>query len=156
MSLFRIFYSPYYYADIGENHVFPIRKFELVRDVLLNEGTLQQSEIVEPEPAEITDVRLVHTEDYVSRLRAGTLTTREIRRLGLPWSQSLVRRSFLAASGTINAARHALMNAVASNLAGGTHHSFPDRGEGFCVLNDVAIAIRVLQHEKLAKRFFDR
>jgi len=153
MNSFRIFYSPYYYADIGENHVFPIRKFELVRDKLLKEGTLRLSEIVEPQPAKIEDVLLVHTEDYIMRLRSGTLTTREIRRLGLPWSKSLVRRSFLACSGTINAARHALRNAAASNLAGGTHHAFPDRGEGFCVLNDVAVAIKVLQKENLARRF---
>jgi acetoin utilization deacetylase AcuC-like enzyme len=149
----RVFYSPYYYADIGENHVFPIRKFELVRDTLLEEGTLKTDEIVEPEPASIEDVRLVHTEDYISRLTDGTLTAKEIRRLGLPWSKSLVRRSFLATSGTINAAKSALENGAASNLAGGTHHAFPNRGEGFCVLNDVAIAIRVLQRDGSAKRF---
>jgi acetoin utilization deacetylase AcuC-like enzyme len=153
MNSFRIFYSPYYYADIGENHVFPIKKFELVRDRLLKDGTLQSCEIAEPQPAKIEDVLLVHTEDYITRLRNGTLTTREIRRLGLPWSKSLVRRSFLACSGTLNAARHALKNGVASNLAGGTHHAFSDRGEGFCVLNDVAVTIRVLQKENLAKKF---
>ena len=153
MNSYRIFYSPYYYADIGENHVFPIKKFELVRDKLLKEGTLQTSQIIEPQPAKIEDVLLVHTEDYITRLRNGTLTAREIRRLGLPWSKSLVRRSFLATSGTINAARRALVSGVSSNLAGGTHHSFPDRGEGFCVLNDVAIAVRVLQKENLARRF---
>jgi acetoin utilization deacetylase AcuC-like enzyme len=153
MNNFRIFYSPYYYADIGENHVFPIRKFELVRDKLLGEGTLQSSEIFEPQPAKIEQMLLVHTEDYISRLRNGTLTAKEIRKLGLPWSESLVRRSFLATSGTINGARHALDNGVASNLAGGTHHAFPDRGEGFCVLNDVAIAIEVLKREALAERF---
>ncbi|MCY7348250.1 MAG: histone deacetylase [Pyrinomonadaceae bacterium] len=153
MSNYRIYYSPYYYADIGENHVFPIKKFELVRDQLLREKTLQTSEIFEPSPAAVEDVLLVHTEDYITRLCSGTLTTREVRRLGLPWSESLVRRSFLATSGTIYAARHALKNSVASNLAGGTHHSFPDRGEGFCVLNDVAVAIRVLQKENLANRF---
>ncbi len=153
MNDYKIFYSPYYYADIGENHVFPIKKFELVKDKLLKEGTLRRSEIAEPKPATVEDVLLVHTEDYITRLRNGTLTTREIRRLGLPWSKSLVRRSFLATSGTINAARHALENEVASNLAGGTHHAFPDRGEGFCVLNDVAVAIRVLQKENSARRF---
>lgn len=153
MSNYKLFYSPYYYADIGEGHVFPIKKFELVRDVLLKEGTLQLNEIVEPEPATIEDVGLVHTEDYVTRLRNGTLTAKEIRKLGLPWSKSLVRRSFLATSGTINAAKQALNEGVSSNLAGGTHHSFPDRGEGFCVLNDVAVAIRVLQRDNLAKRF---
>ncbi|MDQ3063241.1 MAG: histone deacetylase [Acidobacteriota bacterium] len=132
--------------------MFPIKKFELVRDRLLKDGTLQSCEITEPQPAKIEDVLLVHTEDYITRLRNGTLTTREIRRLGLPWSKSLVRRSFLACSGTINAARHALKNGVASNLAGGTHHAFPDRGEGFCVLNDIAITVRVLQKENLAKK----
>lgn len=153
MNDYRVYYSPYYYADIGENHVFPIRKFELVKDVLLAEKTLQPQEIVEPEPASVEDVSLVHTIDYISRLRAGALTRQEIRKLGLPWSKSLVRRSFLATSGTINAARSALENGVSSNLAGGTHHAFPDRGEGFCVLNDVAVAIRVLQRERLAEKF---
>ena len=153
MSYYRIFYSPYYYADIGENHVFPIRKFEYVKDKLLAEGTLQPSEIAEPQPARIEDVLLVHTEDYITRLRQGTLTRQEIRKLGLPWSKSLVRRSFTAISGTINAAKEALNSGVASNLAGGTHHAFPDRGEGFCVLNDVAVAVRILQKENLAKKF---
>ena len=154
MNNYRLFYSPYYYADIGEDHVFPIKKFELVRDVLLNEGTLTPDEIIEPQPALIEDLLLVHTEDYVSRLTNGTLTAKEIRKLGLPWSESLVRRTYLAVSGTINAARSALENGkISSNLAGGTHHAFPDRGEGFCVLNDVAVAIRVLQRDNLAKRF---
>lgn len=153
MSGYKIFYSPYYYADIGDAHVFPIKKFELVRDKLAAEGTLQKVEIFEPQPANIEDVLLVHTQDYVSRLCNGTLTAKEIRRLGLPWSEALVRRSFLATSGTIGAAKHALHLGVSSNLAGGTHHAFPDRGEGFCVLNDVAVAIRVLQNEKLAERF---
>ena len=153
MSNYRLYYSPYYYADIGEGHVFPIRKFELVRDLLLEEGTLREDEIFAPEPASVEDLLLVHTEDYITRLVEGTLTAKEVRKLGLPWSESLVRRSFHAISGTINAARCALESGVASNLAGGTHHAYPDRGEGFCVLNDVAVAIRVLQREKLAERF---
>ena len=148
----HVFFSPRYYADIGEGHVFPIKKFELVRDRLLREGTLAAREVIEPQPAAIADVLLVHTEDYVTRLRAGALTTRELRRLGLPWSKALVRRSFLATSGTINAARSALVNGVASNLAGGTHHAFADRGEGFCVLNDVAVATRVLLRDGLIER----
>ena len=153
MSNYQLFYSPYYYADIGEDHVFPIKKFELVRDVLVREGTLQPNEIVEPEPAKLEDLHLVHTKDYISRLVNGTLTTKEIRKLGLPWSESLVRRSFHAISGTIEATKIALVDGVSSNLAGGTHHAYPDRGEGFCVLNDVAVAIRVLQRDNLAKRF---
>src|SRR6185295_5868922 len=148
----RAFYSPSYYADIGDNHIFPIRKFELVRDKILSEGTLSPDEVVEPEPAPVEDVLLVHTADYISRLRNGELTARELRRLGLPWSESLVRRSFYAVGGTISAAYAALEDGYASNLAGGTHHSFAERGEGFCVLNDVAIAIRALRRRKLADR----
>ncbi len=148
-----VYYTPRYYADIGEGHVFPIRKFELVCQRLLGEGTLRRGEIVEPQPAAVGDVLLVHTDDYVTRLRAGALTAREIRRLGLPWSKALVRRSFLATAGTIGAARSALeTGAVGSNLAGGTHHAFADHGEGFCVLNDVAIAIRVLRRDGLVGR----
>jgi acetoin utilization deacetylase AcuC-like enzyme len=148
----QVFYTPRYYADIGEGHVFPIRKFELVRDRLLAEGTLSPAEIIEPQPAPIADVLLVHTEDYVTRLRAGALTPRELRRLGLPWSKALVRRSFLATGGTLAAARVALDAGIASNLAGGTHHAFPDHGEGFCVLNDVAVTIRTLFRDKLIER----
>src|SRR3712207_2950596 len=148
----HVSYTPRYYADIGEGHVFPIRKFELVRDRLVAEGTLAPSEIVEPRPAPVEDVLLVHTEDYVTRLRAGALTPREIRRLGLPWSKALVRRSFLATGGTLAAARAALRDGVGSNLAGGTHHAFPDRGEGFRVLNDVAVAVRVLRRDGLIAR----
>jgi acetoin utilization deacetylase AcuC-like enzyme len=148
----QVFYSPRYYADIGQGHIFPIRKFELVRDRLLSEGTLRPDEISEPAAAKPEQALLVHTEDYVSRLCAGALTPKELRRLGLPWSESLVRRSFYATGGTIAAARIALIEGYASNLAGGTHHSFADRGEGFCVLNDVAIAIRVLRDEGLIRR----
>ncbi|MCS6873166.1 MAG: histone deacetylase [Pyrinomonadaceae bacterium] len=150
---YKVFYSPYYYADIGETHVFPIRKFELVKDLLLCEGTLKPQEIIEPELVSFDDLLLVHTEDYVRRFVDGRLTEKELRKLGLPWSKSLVRRSFLATSGTINAAKSALKNFVSSNLAGGTHHAYPDRGEGFCVFNDIAVAIRVLQRERLAERF---
>jgi acetoin utilization deacetylase AcuC-like enzyme len=148
----QVFYTPRYYADIGQGHIFPIRKFELVRDKLLAEGTLHTQEIVEPTPAPLEDVLLVHTEDYVSRLRSGDLTPKEIRRLGLPWSESLVRRSFYAVGGTLAATAASLTDGYSSNLAGGTHHAFSDRGEGFCVLNDVAIAIRAMRARKLIER----
>ena len=148
----QVFYSPRYYADIGPGHVFPIRKFELVRDKLLAEGTLEPSELIEPPPAPLEDVLLVHTSDYVSRLCSGNLTPKEIRRLGLPWSESLVQRSFYAVGGTLAATRASLGEGYSSNLAGGTHHSFPERGEGFCVLNDVAIAIRAMRARKLIRR----
>jgi len=148
----QVFYTPRYYASIGDGHIFPIRKFELVRERLLAEGTLDPSEIIEPFPAPVEDVLLVHTEDYVTRLCNGQLTIKEIRRLGLPWSESLVRRSFYAVGGTLGATQSALTNGYSSNLAGGTHHAFADRGEGFCVLNDVAIAIRALRARKLIRR----
>jgi acetoin utilization deacetylase AcuC-like enzyme len=148
----RVFYTPRYYANIGDGHVFPIRKFELVRDRLLHEGTLDAAEILEPPPATLEDVLLVHTEDYISRLCNGALTPKEIRRLGLPWSESLVRRSFYATGGTLAATQVALADGYGSNLAGGTHHSFADRGEGFCVLNDVAVSIRALRAKKRARR----
>ena len=148
----QVFYTPRYYADIGPGHVFPIRKFELVRDKLLSEGILESSELLEPSPAPLEDVLLVHTSDYVSRLCSGTLTPKEIRRLGLPWSESLVQRSFYAVGGTLAATRASLAEGYSSNLAGGTHHSFPERGEGFCVLNDVAIAIRAMRKRKLIER----
>ncbi|HEX3253612.1 MAG TPA: histone deacetylase [Pyrinomonadaceae bacterium] len=148
----RVFYTPRYYADIGQGHIFPIRKFELVRDKLLTEGTLLPEEIIEPAPAPLEDVLLVHTQDYVARLCNGDLTPKEIRRLGLPWSESLVRRSFYAVGGTLAATAAALNDGYSSNLAGGTHHSFADHGEGFCVLNDVAIAIRALRARKLVQR----
>ena len=148
----QVFYTPRYYADIGSGHVFPIRKFELVRDKLIAEGTLQPAELFEPTPATVDDVLLVHTNDYVSRLCSGELTVKEIRRLGLPWSESLVRRSFYAVGGTLAATQAALKNGYSSNLAGGTHHAFADRGEGFCVLNDVAIAIRAMRARQLIQR----
>jgi len=148
----QVFYSPRYYAEIGQAHIFPIRKFELVRDRLLAERTLNPSEIVEPSPAPLEDVLLVHTEDYVTRLCNNQLTGKEIRRLGLPWTESLVRRSFYAVGGTLAATQSALANGYSSNLAGGTHHSFADRGEGFCVFNDVAIAIRVMRARQLIRR----
>jgi len=148
----QVFYTPRYYADIGSGHVFPIRKFELVRDKLIAEGTLQPAELFEPTPATVDDVLLVHTSDYVWRLCSGQLTVKEIRRLGLPWSESLVRRSFYAVGGTLAATQAALKNGYSSNLAGGTHHAFADRGEGFCVLNDVAIAIRAMRARQLIQR----
>jgi acetoin utilization deacetylase AcuC-like enzyme len=148
----RVFYTSKYYADIGDAHIFPIRKFELVRDQLFREGTLQPNELVEPTPADINDLLLVHSVDYVTRLCNGTLTEKEIRRMGLPWSESLVRRSFYAVGGTIAAALHSLAEGYCSNLAGGTHHAYPDHGAGFCVLNDVAVAIRTLRSRGLIRR----
>jgi acetoin utilization deacetylase AcuC-like enzyme len=108
--------------------------------------------LLEPTLADPRDICLVHTKEYWSNLKDGTLPAGAIRRLGLPWSESLVQRSRASVQGTLTAARIALRENVGINLAGGTHHAFSDRGEGYCVLNDIAIAIRVLQHDRWMQR----
>lgn len=127
-------------------------KYRLVRDRLLAEGSITHWHLTEPPLAADEDILLVHNEDYWFRCARGELTAHEVRRIGFPWSEALVRRSRAAVQGTIIAARSALRGGVASNLAGGTHHAYPDHGEGYCVLNDIAIATRVLQRDGLAER----
>jgi acetoin utilization deacetylase AcuC-like enzyme len=127
-------------------------KYPLLRDRLLMEGLLSGTDTLEPEPLDVDTLSLAHARDYLDKLATSNLSTNEQRRLGLPWSDALWRRSRLAASGTLLAARVALGEGMAANLAGGTHHAFADRGEGFCVLNDVAIAILRLRAEGLIRR----
>ena len=141
-----------YEIPLPEGHPFPMRKFSALRDILLDEGILSEDELVEPQEIDWEDLRLVHTGSYLDKLRNGTLDPMEVRRLGLPWSPALVRRSRLAVQGTLMAAWNALEDGVAANLAGGTHHACPDHGEGFCVLNDVGVAIRILQREEEIRR----
>jgi acetoin utilization deacetylase AcuC-like enzyme len=148
----QAFYSDRYVIELPPHHTFPIIKYALIRDRLVSEGTLAGAEIAEPALVDRREVLLVHTEDYYDRLVAGRLSEREVRRLGLPWSEALVRRSRYSVAGTINAARAALIEGVSANLGGGTHHAFSDHGEGFCVLNDIAVAIRVLRAEGLIRR----
>jgi acetoin utilization deacetylase AcuC-like enzyme len=116
------------------------------------EGLLVAADLFEPEPIDIQTARLVHTHDYLEKLQTSALSASEERRLGLPWSEALWRRSRLAAGGTLQAARVAIGSGLAANLAGGTHHAFADHGEGFCVLNDVAIALSRLRAEGLIER----
>ena len=125
-----------------------MRKFSALREILLSEGLLGVGDLMEPEEISWDDLRMVHEESYLRDLREGTLDAKAIRRLGLPWSPALVRRSRLAANGTVLAGWQALEDGLAANLAGGTHHACPDHGEGFCVLNDVGVAIRILQREE--------
>jgi len=146
------FSSDHYVIDLPANHRFPIQKYRRIRERLLAEGTLRADELLEPTLADPRDICRVHTKDYWEQLSRGTLPAAAIRRLGLPWSESLVRRSRASVQGTLSAARIALREAVAANLAGGTHHAFPDRGEGYCVLNDIAVAIRTLQHDAWVQR----
>jgi hypothetical protein len=145
-------YSDHYVIELPADHPFPIQKYRLVREQLLAEGTLSPEELLEPTLVAPTDVRLVHTEDYWERLTSGTLPESAIRRLGLPWSEGLVRLERASVQGTLTAARIAIRDGIALNLAGGTHHAFPDRGEGYCVLNDIAIATRCLQRDGWIQR----
>jgi acetoin utilization deacetylase AcuC-like enzyme len=145
-------YHPSYQVALPAGHPFPMSKYPLLRDQLLAEGVLKADDILRPEPLDLAVAELVHTREYLDKLESSTLTAAEQRRLGMPWSEALWRRSRLASAGTLLAARAALEQGLAGNLAGGTHHAFADHGEGFCVLNDVAIAIRRLQAERAIER----
>jgi acetoin utilization deacetylase AcuC-like enzyme len=135
-----------YEVDIGP-HVFPTLKYRLVRDRLLADGTIAQDDLVRPEPATDDDVGLVHTAEYVGKLRAGTLSVTEQLLLEVPFSIELRDAMWLCAGGAMLAARVALEHGLAFHLGGGFHHAFPDHGEGFCLINDVAIAIQALRRD---------
>src|ERR687884_639804 len=130
--------SASYTFPLPSGHRFPIQEYSLLRERVIAEGLIPAERVLEPARVTEEDLRLVHTDEYIRRLTAGQLTPDEIRRLGFPWSLPLVERSYRAVGGTVAAAREALECGVAVNLAGGTHHAFPDHGEGFCVFNDVA------------------
>jgi acetoin utilization deacetylase AcuC-like enzyme len=148
----RCAYHTDYFVALPPSHPFPMAKYPLLFQRLRASGWLHDAQVLEPGEAALDDLRLVHTEGYLQQLADGTLDAAAVRKIGVPWSQALWRRSRLAAQGTLMAARAALEDGLAANLAGGTHHAFPGHGEGFCVLNDVAVAIRVLQRDGRAKR----
>jgi len=144
--------SARYTIPLPAGHRFPIAKYALLRDAVIASGLVSAETLHEPARASVESLRLVHTDRYVEALISGTLSEAEQRRIGLPWSESLAERSFRAVGGTIEAASAALERGVTMNLAGGTHHAFPDHGEGFCVFNDVAVAIRMLQQQRRIRR----
>lgn len=148
----RVSYSEGYYVPLPPRHPFPMGKFPALHQLLLAEGLIEANAVVEPREVDWSDLLLVHTKTYLQHLAAGTLSKQAERKMGLPWSEQLVYRSRLAVQGTINASLMALEDGLAANLAGGTHHAFPGYGEGFCVLNDVAVAIRVLERSKWVRR----
>lgn len=151
MLPFKLVYSDDYYLPIGA-HVFPAEKYRRIHDRLLETGVAETSDFVTPQPASDQDVLLVHTPAYVHKLKTGTLSAREELELEVPYSPDLVRAFWLAAGGSILAANYALQNRIAVNIGGGFHHAFPDHGEGFCMIHDVAVAIRRMQHdEKIAR-----
>jgi acetoin utilization deacetylase AcuC-like enzyme len=172
----KVVYSPRYEIDIGR-HVFPTAKYRATRDGLIQAGVMQAGDFVEPQPATWDDLALVHTLDYLAKLRAGTLSAEDLAQLELPWSAEMVDGFRVMVGGTIQAARIACdfpdddrtqrpqsaqrkdVSAgsassafnVACHIGGGLHHAFPNHGEGFCPFNDVAVAIRVLQAHGLER-----
>src|ERR1700680_1269279 len=145
-------YHPSYHVALPPGHPFPMSKYLLLKDRLLAEGILAAGDILQPEPLDASTLELVHTREYLAKLASSGLSATEQRRLGLPWSEALWQRSRLASAGTLLAARAALEDGLAGNLAGGTHHAFADHGEGFCALNDVAVAAAKLRAEGAIER----
>lgn len=144
--------SDHVVVTLPEGHPFPMGKYAALRRRLLEDGVLGHEEIHRSDPAPLEWLALVHEEGYLARVMEGRLEAQEVRRLGLPWSIELVNRARAAAFGTVMSAAAALDQGVAGNLAGGTHHAFRDRGEGYCLFNDLAIAIAVLRREGAARR----
>lgn len=141
----------FYYDNITfplpSAHRFPAPKYGALRQRLLETGVLSPSNLENPEAATAAHLGLVHTQDYISKVLTGTLSTKETRRIGFPWSSGLVERSLFSVGATISVCRTAVEEGISASLAGGTHHAFPDHGEGYCVFNDVAVAVRVMQKE---------
>lgn len=148
----RAFYSDHFVLPLPEGHKFPMAKYAKLRERIVAEGIVSAEDLHEAPPASIEDLQLVHDAAYVNAVISGTVAADIQRRIGFPWSPQMVERSRRSVGATIAAAHVALDDGVAANLAGGTHHAFADRGEGFCVFNDVAVASRVLQRDQLARR----
>lgn len=146
MLPFKLVYSDDYYLPIGA-HVFPAEKYRLIHMRLLESGIAEPADFVTPKPASDDDILLVHTREYVQKLKNGTLSTEEELQMEVPYSPELVKAFWLAAGGSILAANLALRDGLALNVGGGFHHAFPDHGEGFCVIHDVAVAIKRMHQE---------
>lgn len=145
----RAFYCDHFVLPLPAGHRFPMDKYRLLRERI--EG-VDAIDLTVPDATTLEDLERVHTPGYVARVTDGSLSREEIRRIGFPWSAQLVERSRRSVGGTIAAARAAVEDGASVNLAGGTHHAFADRGEGFCVFNDVAVAVRTLQSDGTARR----
>lgn len=145
-------YHPRYVTPLPDGHRFPMGKFAVLRDLLVEEGIANDTNLHEPPPATRTQLLRVHTPDYVDAFTNGTLGRDAVRRIGLPWSGGLVRRTVTAVGGTIRTAELALEHGLACNLAGGTHHAHPGFGSGFCIFNDLAVAAADVRDRGLARR----
>jgi len=151
MLPFKLVYSNDYYLPIGA-HVFPAEKYRMIHQRLLETGIADPGDFVTPQPASDEDVLLVHTREYVQKLKMGTLSVEEEMQMEVPYSPGLVKAFWLAAGGSILAADLALRQGMALNIGGGFHHAFPDHGEGFCVVHDVAVAIKRMHQEGRLRR----
>jgi acetoin utilization deacetylase AcuC-like enzyme len=144
MLPFKVVYHDKYDLNLGP-HVFPSQKFRLIAEALVAEKIASREDFVQPKPASDEDILRVHTPEWVRKLKTGTLTASDVMLLEIPYSRELVDAVWLAAGGSIAAAQGALRDGLGANLGGGFHHAYPDHGEGFCAIHDVAVAIRRLQ-----------
>ena len=147
----KLIYSDQYDLNLGQ-HIFPAVKYKLVRQALLEKKVASEKDFLEPETVQDRDVLLVHSAEYVRKLKTGALSALEIARMEIPYSPEMIRAVWLCAGGSTLAGRQAITEGMAINLGGGFHHAFPAHGEGFCVIHDVAIAIRKLQAEGVIAR----
>jgi acetoin utilization deacetylase AcuC-like enzyme len=150
--MIRIAWNARYAHPLPDGHRFPMEKYENVPEQLVHEGTVDQSQFFSPERLSDAEVLTVHGAEYWQKLQTGSLTRQEERRTGFPWSTALVEREVMIMGGTVQCARYALEHGVAMNIAGGTHHAYRDRGEGFCLLNDFALAASVMLVEGRIQR----
>jgi acetoin utilization deacetylase AcuC-like enzyme len=148
----KVFRTDEFVLPLPEGHRFPIAKYALLRQRVEAAGIVRPDELVAAPAAGDGEITRAHTSGYLSRVKNGELNEKELRRIGFPWSPQMVERSRRSSGATIGAARAALREGLGVNLAGGTHHAFADRGEGYCVFNDAAIAARAMQAEGLARR----
>lgn len=147
----KLIYDERYDLNLGA-HVFPSQKYRLVYERLLQEGIASQEDFLKPMPASDEDILRVHSQDYLYKLKTGSLTRAEVMRMEVPYSTELIEACWLAAGGSILSARRALEESFSANLGGGFHHAYPDHGEGFCVIHDVAVAIRKMQADGAIER----
>ncbi|WP_205514248.1 histone deacetylase family protein [Longitalea arenae] len=148
----KIAFDPVYAHPLPEGHRFPMLKYELIPGQLLYEGTITEQNLFAPKPCADEVVMWTHDPAYVQKLHQQTLSAREQRHIGFPQSPELTRREFVITQGTIDCCHYAFEHGVALNVAGGTHHAFADRGEGFCLLNDFAVAANYLLKKGLANK----
>lgn len=149
--MFKIAFDPIYAHPLPEGHRFPMQKYELLPEQLLHEGTVTESAFFSPDLLDEERIVRTHREEYWQKLKNGTLSRQEERRIGFPYSEALVRRERIICKGTIMNAEFALEDGVSFNIAGGTHHAYTNRGEGFCLLNDIAIGA----HHLIDRHQFD-